>query len=106
LESELSNAMKRSLELEQQLHKSKDEMSHIPKMQETIHGFAVESKTMLQCIAALEKGNAELNPPNELTPSKIEEQGGQLAQLRDQLQNLQSQYADLEERYLEARNNP
>lgn len=106
LEDELSNAMKRSLELEQQLLKSKDEMSHIPKMQETIHSFAMESKTMLECIAALEQGNAGLTPPNELTQSKVDEQASQLALLRDQLQSLQSQYADLEERYLEARNNP
>lgn len=101
LEEELSRTVQRAQSLESELESTRQELEHIPKMQATIRQFTVESKEMLKGLAELEKANESL----AANPQANVNNADQLAQMHKQLQALQAQYADLEERYLEVRAN-
>ena len=101
LENELENATTRVRELEAALAKSEAERAHVPKMQSTIQQFAHESKEMLINLTELERMNEELRA-NLGDNSPVDDQA-LVAKMHAQLQTLQGQYAELEERYLDVK---
>ena len=97
LEDELSTSMRQAGELQSQLENLGDELEHLPKMKNTIHQFTQESKEMLKGLSQLERENEQLlAQTSQGTPGDPE----QLARMQKELTTLQTQYAELEERYL------
>lgn len=109
MENELSNAMERLKEVEEKHESAQAELEHVPKMQSTIQRFAQESKEMLTALSDLERKHQELQSGSvdtvetSASPSVNAEAEELAEKLQEELQTLKGQYADLEERYLEAK---
>jgi len=102
LETELSSSMQRVAELESQLETAGNDLQHIPKMKSVIEKFTTDSKKMLQGLSQLEQENQQLVAQLQLT-SDSHGDSAKLEATQQELQTLRTQYADLEERYLELR---
>jgi len=101
LEDELDRSMQEASAL-------REESGKVPKLQALVQQFSTESKEMLETITRLENENEQLEAQalgGENTSGDGAGQSGidpdSLAQLQQQLLDAQSQYAELEERYLD-----
>ncbi|GAB1257961.1 hypothetical protein NBRC116494_24630 [Aurantivibrio plasticivorans] len=107
MEDELQRVTSESKRLAQLLNEANSELSQVPQMQTTIRQFSVESKELIAQLADLEKVNTELQQEfdslkaNSATAPAPAGEGTN--ELKAELQSLQAKYAELEERYLEAR---
>lgn len=102
LETELSSSMQRVSELEAQLKAAGNDLQHIPKMKSVIQDFTNDSKEMLQDLTHLEQENAQLVAQLQHT-SGSQADSAKFEEMQQELQTLRTQYAELEERYLEIR---
>ena len=109
LEDELDRSMLEASSLRDQLSLSNEESEKVPKLQSLMQQFSTESKEMLESITRLERENEQLeaqalsgdgggggggSATDDIDPNA-------LADLQQQLLDAQSQYAELEERYLD-----
>jgi chromosome segregation ATPase len=101
LEDELSNALDKINQLEDNLQKADSKLSHIPNMQCMIQQFTEESKDMLHTLASLEQENNTLL--SKLNSSDSNSSSATVDKLQKELLSAQQEYAELEERYLELR---
>lgn len=109
LEDELGRAMQEASDLREQLESSDSELEKLPKLQALVQQFSSESKDMLDKISDLERENEQLLAQGSFSDSGESGESAQFtsaladgtAELQQQLLDAQSQYAELEERYLD-----
>lgn len=101
LEGELSRSMQQVSDLESKLKAVGRDIDHIPNMKSVIQTLTEESKEMQNSLARLEQENEQLVAQVQ----QVGEIGGtiQLEETKKELLALQTQHAELEERYLELR---
>ena len=103
LEDELERSMQAASALRDQLSVSNEESGKVPRLQALVQQFSTESKEMLETITQLERDSEQMEAQT-LTgggTSAAASNADSLAELQQQLLDAQSQYAELEERYLD-----
>jgi len=108
LEDELNRTMQEASDLRSELSAKGGDLEKLPKLEALVQQFSGESKDMLETISRLEQENEQLTAQTSVSG----EGGGQpapasggdgeaMAELQQKLLDSQSQYAELEERYLD-----
>ncbi len=108
-QQQLNSALERVQELEPLVEQASADREQVQNMQGMLHEFTEENTQLLKDLASLQKENEELaahasgeaTAPAPSADSGSAQSGAKVSQLEDEIIALQSQYAELEERYLD-----
>ncbi len=106
---QLNSALERVQELEPLVEQASADREQVQNMQGMLHEFTEENTQLLKDLASLQKENEELAAhasgeavaPAPSADSGSAQSSAKVSQLEDEIIALQSQYAELEERYLD-----
>jgi len=101
LEDELNTAKNNNINNTNKMKAMKLDLMRVPQLEKLVKEFTLESRDMLGSIASLERDGSQLIKQLESGSGGSSEH---LSELQNKLIKLQSQHTDLEERYLELKN--